>query len=240
MAQAQRKSQSSFWLEGIDKKPRHSIGAVVDIVKSEFPTLTVSKLRYLEDRGVVCPVRTNSGYRKYSAADIERIRYCLREQRDSFKPLNAIREDIKRLDAGIDIGERPTARVVADAGELVANQQDSLTLTELVDACGVEESDIEALAHAGLLKLNVRGRFSPQAIGVVTLVKELKGVGVEARHLRMLSVAAGRCADLVDQVVNSSSRPHSEQRKEQIQELGELFSSLSQLLVRQAVNEIEA
>ena len=87
------------WPVGVSTKPVFSIGKVVEQVKGEFPTVSVSKLRFLEDQGIVSPARTASGYRKYSAADIERVRYCLSRQRDSFLPLRLIREQLAQLDA---------------------------------------------------------------------------------------------------------------------------------------------
>ena len=88
------------WPHDADHSPELSIGRVVDALKDEFPAISLSKVRYLESEGLVSPARTGSGYRKYSAADVERLRYVLTEQRDSFTPLSVIRAQLAALDAG--------------------------------------------------------------------------------------------------------------------------------------------
>ena len=88
------------WPHDADHSPELSIGRVVDALKDEFPAISLSKVRYLESEGLVSPARTGSGYRKYSAADVERLRYVLTEQRDSFTPLSVIRGQLDALDAG--------------------------------------------------------------------------------------------------------------------------------------------
>ena len=89
------------WPHDVDHSPGLSIGRVVDALKAEFPAISLSKVRYLESEGLVSPARTGSGYRKYSAADVERLRYVLTEQRDSFTPLSVIRGQLDALDAGL-------------------------------------------------------------------------------------------------------------------------------------------
>src|SRR5690625_5698820 len=78
--------------------PTMSIGAALGILQREFPAASVSKMRFLEDQGLVSPRRTASGYRSYSQADIERLRFALAAQRDSFLPLKVIRERLEELD----------------------------------------------------------------------------------------------------------------------------------------------
>ena len=81
-----------------------SIGGVIDLLSPEFPDLTVSKVRFLENEGLVTPERTASGYRRFSAADGERLRYVLTAQRDRYLPLKVIREELDALDAAIADG----------------------------------------------------------------------------------------------------------------------------------------
>ena len=92
--------EARSWPQDADHSPELSIGRVVDALKEEFPAISLSKVRYLESEGLVAPARTGSGYRKYSAADVERLRYVLTEQRDSFTPLSVIRTQLDALDAG--------------------------------------------------------------------------------------------------------------------------------------------
>jgi len=76
-----------------------SIGEVLDLLKEDFPDVTISKIRFLESRGLVEPERTSSGYRQFSSADIERLRWILLQQRDHFLPLKVIKQ---MLDAGLE------------------------------------------------------------------------------------------------------------------------------------------
>lgn len=108
------------WPHDADHSPELSIGRVVDALKDEFPAISLSKVRYLESEGLVSPARTGSGYRKYSAADVERLRYVLTEQRDSFTPLSVIRGQLDALDAGHEPVRRRVAQVVSSEGQTVS------------------------------------------------------------------------------------------------------------------------
>ena len=106
----------SSWPHDADHSPELSIGRVVEELAEEFPAISLSKVRYLESEGLVNPARTGAGYRKYSAADVERLRYVLAEQRDSFTPLSVIRSQLDALDAGHTPTRRRVAQVVSSEG----------------------------------------------------------------------------------------------------------------------------
>ena len=112
--------EARSWPQDADHSPELSIGRVVDALKEEFPAISLSKVRYLESEGLVAPARTGSGYRKYSAADVERLRYVLTEQRDSFTPLSVIRTQLDALDAGHTPTRRRVAQVVSSEGQTVS------------------------------------------------------------------------------------------------------------------------
>ena len=76
-----------------------SIGDVLNQLREEFPDITISKIRFLESQGLVDPERTPSGYRKFYEADIERLRWVLRQQKDHFLPLKVIKEQLDVIDA---------------------------------------------------------------------------------------------------------------------------------------------
>src|SRR3954471_15051322 len=78
-----------------------TIGDVLAHLKVEFPDLTISKIRFLEDAGLIRPERTPSGYRKFSAADVSRLRYVLSQQRDHYLPLKVIKEQLEAIDRGL-------------------------------------------------------------------------------------------------------------------------------------------
>src|SRR5712672_3740925 len=77
-----------------------SIGDVLDQLRPEFEDITISKIRFLESQGLVDPERTPSGYRKFYAADVERLRFILRQQREHFLPLKVIKERLSEMDSG--------------------------------------------------------------------------------------------------------------------------------------------
>ena len=80
-----------------------SIGDVLDQLRAEFDDITISKIRFLESQGLIDPERTPSGYRKFSPADVERLRFILRQQRDHFLPLKVIKERLEKLDRGVPV-----------------------------------------------------------------------------------------------------------------------------------------
>ena len=83
-----------------------SIGEVLSLLQDEFPDVTISKIRFLEAQGLLDPERTPSGYRKFYEADVDRLRYILREQKDNYLPLKVIKD---RLDETGPVRTAPTA-----------------------------------------------------------------------------------------------------------------------------------
>jgi len=81
----------------VSPQAHRSIGEVLHVLESDFPDVTISKIRFLESQGLLNPERTPSGYRKFYADDVERLRWVLVQQRDNFLPLRVIKQ---RLDAG--------------------------------------------------------------------------------------------------------------------------------------------
>ena len=104
-----------------------SIGEVLALLQSEFPDVTISKIRFLESQGLIDPERTPSGYRKFYAGDIERLRWILREQRENFLPLKVIKD---RLDSGEPLGDsEPTAAVpTVPSAESMGNEASELSI----------------------------------------------------------------------------------------------------------------
>lgn len=171
---------------------RLSIGQVLEQLQGEFPSLTISKLRFLEEQGLVAPNRTPSGYRQFSKSDVERIRFVLECQRDKFWPLKVIRERLEELDAQRDLPPGPRAVNQVPRGRLDFEQ--------LSTAAGVEPKLVEQAIELGLIKPGPSNRFNPGAIAVLRAVAHLFSLGVDARHLRAFRVAADRESGLVNQI----------------------------------------
>lgn len=214
-----------------------SIGTVLDQLRDEFPEVTISKLRFLEEQGLVTPNRAPSGYRKYSQADVERVRYVLGAQRDSYLPLKVIKERLEALDSGA-AEATPTSRIVGEDSATV-RRLERLTMDELVLLADVDESLVMAFADAGLIEPIAAGRFGPDAVTIVKAAAALVDKGIDVRNLRTFLSTAQRQVELIDQVTAPlRSRGRSDAKASadtSAREMGELASELHRSLVRAAI-----
>jgi DNA-binding transcriptional MerR regulator len=191
-----------------------TIGAVLEALAPDFPDISISKIRFLEAEGLLTPERTQSGYRTFSADDIERLRYILTAQRDRFWPLKVIREALDKLERGLEpapdgaASSRP--RVPAGAGDpdlpaaadLARRGRLRLTDVELREAAGLDKPTFEALTTFGLLRPDSSGHFGDASLAVARAASALATYGVEPRHLRPFRTAADREIGLVQQIVS--------------------------------------
>ncbi|MFF8972550.1 MerR family transcriptional regulator [Streptomyces sp. NPDC014995] len=219
-----------------------SIGTVLNVLRDEFPEVTISKIRFLESEGLVEPQRTPSGYRKFSAEDVERLGHVLRMQRDHYLPLKVIREHLDAMERGEAV-PLPTVGRQRD-GEAVAEPSDAPTVArigraELLAAAGIEERELEEWESYGLVAPVEDGVYDAEAATVASLIAELGRFGIEPRHLRVMKAAADREAGLVDQVVaplkrhrNPQTRAHAQARTK---ELADLTVRLHAALVQTAL-----
>jgi DNA-binding transcriptional MerR regulator len=165
---------------------RVTIGQVLDQLRREFPDISPSKIRFLEAEGLIEPARSQSGYRRFTVADVERLRYILTAQRDEYLPLRVIRERLAAMDGAA--APRPAA----------------LTRSELLDAAGAGEEVLAELEDYGLVR---RGRhYGDDALSVVRAAVALGEFGVQPRHLRSVKAAVDREISLVEQVVAPLAR----------------------------------
>jgi DNA-binding transcriptional MerR regulator len=227
-----------------------SIGEVLAELQPEFPDVTHSKIRFLEDQGLVEPSRTSSGYRKFTRADVERLRFVLGLQRDRYLPLRVIRDYLDALDRGLEPPDLPAGaprapRVVADSGlpgpERFARQGRELRLSraELLEAAEAPGDLLDALETYGLVQA-ANGWYGGTALEVVTVARELAAFGIEARHLRPFRTAADREVGLVEQVVTPLRRQRQTgagaRADEVAREISALCVRLHATLVRSALD----
>jgi len=169
-----------------------SIGQVLDELRVEFPDISPSKIRFLEAEGLIQPLRSSSGYRRFAVADIERLRFILTAQRDEYLPLRVIKERLDVVDgaaAGGGVGETPAV---------------SMTRSELLAAARAAEELLAELEDYGLVR---RARaYGTQALSVVRAAALLAGYGIQPRHLRAIKAAAEREVSLVEQAVAPLTR----------------------------------
>lgn len=202
VADAHSHDEPERWPFGVPRTPTMSIGSALSVLQQEFPAVSISKIRFLEDQDIVCPHRTPSGYRTYSQADIERLRFALAAQRDSYLPWAKIRERLDELDNGTAGVPAPGARVVTEDGELSsAVTRSRLTLPQLAEAAGADEELVTELTEVGLITTDAGSKYQAGAVEVVRAVVELGEHGVQTRHLRAVRSAAERQIDLVEAIV---------------------------------------
>jgi DNA-binding transcriptional MerR regulator len=171
-----------------------SIGQVLDELSPEFPDISPSKIRFLEAEGLIQPLRSSSGYRRFSAADIKRLRFILTAQRDEYLPLRVIKERLVALDGAAQGG--------AGAGGAVPPV--AMTRSELLAAAGAAEELLAELEDYGLVR---RARsYGTRTLSVLRSAVRLGEYGVQPRHLRAVKAAADREAALVEQAVAPMTR----------------------------------
>lgn len=225
------------WPRGISRQATMRISDVLRALGQEFPSVSHSKLRFLEEQGLIEPVRTPSGYRQYSQADVERLRFVLTEQRDSYMPLKVIKERLAAMDADPDSAEHPAPRL-AGTGSPARRRW---TASSVADAAGVTEEFVQSLVQGGLLPAS-GGTFGPGAVEVARIAGALAEFGIEPRHLRSFRTAADREVALVDQVVaplRSQQASAARGRAASLAgEMGELFTRLHAAWVRQGIEDL--
>jgi DNA-binding transcriptional MerR regulator len=188
-----------------------SIGGVLSQLQADFPDVTITKIRFLEDQGLVKPDRTPAGYRKYSSDDVARLRYILRQQRDHYLPLRVIREQLDSIDRGVHGAPsggvpRPAQPTIVDNAptpENFASTPATLRLTEeeLLNTAGLRVEQLRELEQFGLVSRLAGGYYDDDALTVATVIGELARFGIEGRHLRGFKSAADREVGLFEQIV---------------------------------------
>lgn len=229
------------WPHGVSREPTMRISDVLADLGQEFPAVTPSKLRFLEEQGLVEPRRTAGGYRQYSPADVERLRYVLRQQRDRYLPLRVIGEQLAAMDAG-QAEEPLTPRLAASAGERTPAAPAGWSPEELAADVGVEPALVAELVAAGVLRPGAAGRLDPWAREVVVVAASLAEHGLEPRHLRAFRAAADRQVSVVDQIVaplrGQRAVAAQAQAASLAAEVGELCGRLHTALVRAGVADL--
>jgi DNA-binding transcriptional MerR regulator len=213
-----------------------TIGALCGMLKDEFPDISISKIRYLEDQGLLTPRRTQGGYRLFSDEDVERLETILRLQRDEFLPLRVIRQELASP-AARDRKRRRTGGLTGEEHEL--------DLDELCERAGIDARLARELEEFGLLiPRTVAGerRYAELDADIAHACGQLARFGIAPRHLRSFRTAADREAGLIEQAVGPALRARSPERRraglEDLESLAEVAQRLSQLLSWRAVRRL--
>jgi DNA-binding transcriptional MerR regulator len=243
-----------------------SIGAVLDLLRPDFPDVTISKIRFLEAEGLVTPERTASGYRRFTAYDCARLRFILTAQRDQYLPLKVIKA---ALDAQPD-GELPQSgsaygvpRLVTVSGDskdfagfedfadfddgaagisAVARTAVRLSREDLLARSGVDEELLTALVKAGVITTGPAGFFDEHSVTIAQCARALAEYGVEPRHLRAFRSAADRQSDLIAQiagpVVKAGKAGARDRADDLAREVAALAITLHTSLIKSAVRDV--
>ncbi len=212
------------------------IGEVVRRLSDEFPDISISKIRFLEDEGLITPERTRGGYRLFSEGDLERLTTILRLQRDEFLPLRVIRDEL----AMPGVTERKRRR---PAG--LSERVEEIDLDELCRRSGVPRDFAKDLESFGLLGPSGSGndkRYPESDADVAAVCAQLTRYGVDARHLRTFRTATDREAALLEQLVSPALRSRNAERRgagvHDLQALTELAQELTALLLWREVRDV--
>jgi DNA-binding transcriptional MerR regulator len=220
------------------ERPRQkavTIGTVCKALGQEFPDISISKIRYLEDQKLVSPRRTQGGYRLYTQNDIQRLRTILRLQRDEFLPLRVIRQELAGGRVEREVTPPPAAadgRSVRRA--LVSSHPGALySLEDVVEETGAEAALVRELVEFGVIKGELRAGvryYDETEREIVRAVSELARYGVGGRNLRVFRSSADREAQLLQSILAPALRSRNpERRREALEALENLASVTSHL-----------
>ena len=173
-----------------------SIGQVLAKLSPEFTDLTPSKLRFLEEQGLVTPARTASGYRKFSPADVDRLRLVLSMQRDHYLPLKVIRQHLEEIDSGANPA-LPNATSLAADSLLVSRIR--YTREEVAKIAGASLNLLQDAVSAGMIE--PAETYGEETVAVLTSIAELQRSGIEPRHMRTMRASAEREYSLIERAL---------------------------------------
>ena len=215
-----------------------SIGQVLSRLESTFPELSPSKLRFLEERQLVSPARTESGYRKFSSTDMDRLRFVLTMQRDHYLPLKVIRGYLSEMDAG-RTPELPGGGVPAAS---MLSSERRFSRDELIREAGANAMLLGDAISASLIV--PADYFGEDVLAVLTSLVELQRSGIEPRHLRGFRAAAERELGLIENALmpvarrkDSSSRARA---AEMAREIAGQLEIVRSSLIRSALTRLDS
>lgn len=225
--------------ESIAELSRLGIGKVIDELRSEFPDLSITKIRYLESEGLIVPERTPSGYRKFSYGDVERLRFILRKQRDEFWPLKNIRQVLEDMDRGVVPPEQVSGTVTVPTMVLgpdglptpatfaEGRSQIRLSRAELLESAGISSELLDSIEQYGLIsRRKSQAYYDGHDLTVAAVVSEFSALGLEPRHLKIFRTAADREIGLFEQIVSPVAKQHDKVRT------AELTGAIAALSIR--------
>ncbi|HKY48553.1 MAG TPA: MerR family transcriptional regulator [Acidimicrobiia bacterium] len=216
-----------------------SIGDVINLLRDDFPDVSVSKIRFLEAQGLISPARSTAGYRQFGPTEIRRLQYILGLQRDHFLPLKVIKSKLTLWERGEDQGSGPGDPPAIDP------EREPLTRNDLVRRSGLSSLELEALIAHGLITsvADTSGELYPGwTLPAGIEARQLLELGFEPRHLRQVRLAVEREADMLSQLLGAplgSAQNEVRSRAQQSLEDGtEAVASLHRILLGARLGEM--
>jgi DNA-binding transcriptional MerR regulator len=210
-----------------------TIGAVCKALRQEFPDISISKIRYLEDQKLLSPRRTQGGYRLYTPTEVQRLRTILRLQRDEFLPLRVIRQELAGGRSEPEVASRGDGRSLWRSTVTVRESGALYSLDDVVDETGADPGLIRELVDFGVIKGEMRAGsryFDETEREIIRAVSELARYGVGGRNLRVFRTSADREAQLLQSILAPALRSRNpERRKEAVEALENLASVTTHL-----------
>lgn len=215
-----------------------SIGQVLSKLNPEFPDLTPSKLRFLEERQLIAPARTDSGYRKFSATDMERLRFVLTMQRDHYLPLKVIRGYLDDLDAG----RNPELPGGPQQAPTMLSTERKYTREELIREAGAHSTLlVDAVSASLIVAADV---FGDDSVAVLRSLAELQRSGIEPRHLRGFRAAAERELGLIENALMPVARRKDASSRAKVAEMAREIAGQLEIvrssLIRSAITKLDS
>jgi len=220
------------------QRPRQkavTIGTVCKALQQEFPDISISKIRYLEDQKLLSPRRTQGGYRLYTQSDVQRLRTILRLQRDEFLPLRVIRQELAggRAEREVAAGPPSDGRSLRRALVTTRDPGALYSLEDVVEETNSDPNLVRELVEFGVIKGEMRAGvryFDETEREIVRAVSELARYGVGGRNLRVFRSSADREAQLLQSILAPALRSRNpERRREAIEALENLASVTTHL-----------
>lgn len=193
-----------------------TIGQVVTLLQPDFPDLSITKLRYLEDRGLLSPARTKGRYRKYGSSDLRRLRMILTLQRDEYLPLDVIRQRVERSATPAPGQTFASAVIAGRSGGALKREEATYTADDAREATGVTPDFLRTLVEYRLIDQAAAAgpAFTESDLETVRICHLLTRFGVEPRHLRLFGSSTEREAAILEQIVTPSLRStHADKRE---------------------------
>jgi DNA-binding transcriptional MerR regulator len=236
--------------EGTGRQKSLTIGAVCKALAQEFPDISISKIRYLEDQKLLAPRRTPGGYRLYTQGDLARLRTILRMQRDEFLPLRIIRQELAAGRSGEDtpapgLLPRESMRVWRPSVSVRASAAARYSIEDVLEDTKADAELVHELEEYGVVKGEMRGGvryFDETEREIIAAVAELARYGVGGRNLRVFRSSADREASLLQQILAPALRSRNAQRRkeavEALENLAAVATHLKHLLLVRDLRKI--